>query len=546
MSLANNLLAYWRLNESSGNATDATGGGRTLTNHNTVTYTTGLQANAADFGASNTNKALARTGYTGTDGAMSVSLFVKLQAEIGSGNWWFYVNATESTAMELVYEYNGGTRRLVARRARNSLASAEVVRNITLGTSNWYHIVMTYSGSELTLYINAVAETPVSASGNGTINWSPGGGGTSLGCAIDANNPGTRSAFASVLMDEFAIWQRALTAGEVTQLYNGGVGVSYPFPPEVTTQAVTDIQNTTADGNGTVVNDNGSTITERGIVWSTSPSPVTSSNKIAVSGTTGAFVGDMTGLNSNTFYYVRAYAINAGGTSYGGEVTFTTLNVDQYDISKDYGFTAGDNIIGRINVTGTTGSVTVKLGSTGAQTVISAGAGNATFQGVYGGINGLIVTRSADFNGTIDNIFHVVAPPGTSVNWDQNVVTIVAAIDSEVTFKRIEDDAFNSFLFYRYLDLLFKDLDGYVTVTIRSEREDNTTSKVKTFSVGNTGLGEVSPFQKKRISFLSKNQAIIITLSNASIGETFSIAKFLLTGYKLPQRMFSPGKINSV
>lgn len=546
MSLANNLLAYWKLDESSGNATDASGNGRTLTNHNTVAYTTALRANGADFGAANTNKALARTGYVGTDGAMSVSLWVKLNAEIASGSWGLFVNATESTSLELYYEYNGGTRRLVARRARNFLANADINKTITLGTANWYHVVITYDGSQMVLYVNAAGETPLSTSGNGSSNWSPGGGGTSLGCVIDANNPGTRSAFASVLMDETALWQRALTGAEITQLYNSGLGTSYPFPPDVSTQAVSNIQNTSADGNGTVASDNGSTITERGICWSTSPNPTTSSSKVTVAGTTGVFLGGITSLTSSTLYYVRAYAINAAGTTYGAQVSFTTLGVGAYDISKNYGFTAGEYILGRITVTGTVGTVTVKLGTTGATTVINAGAGNATFAGLYSGINGIIITRSIDFNGTIDSLYHVVAPPGTVVNWNQNVTTLVSPIDSEVTFRRIESDVFNSFRFYRYLDLLFKDLDGYVTVTVKSEREDNTTTATRTFSVGNPGSGEVSPFQKKRISFLFKNQAVIIKLRNASLNETFSIALFVLIGHERPLRMFSPGKINSM
>jgi hypothetical protein len=125
-------------------------------------------------------------------------------------------------------------------------------------------------------------------------------------------------------------------------------------------------------------------------------------------------------------------------------------------------------------------------------------------------------------------------------------VTIITAINASVFFKRIEDDVFNSFRFYRFLDLLFKDLDGFVTVTVRDEREDITTEREKTFSVGNTSSGTVSPFQKKRVSFLVKNQAIIIGLSNGNIGETFSIAQFLLTGHKRTPKMFAPNKIQSM
>lgn len=60
---------------------------------------------------------------------------------------------------------------------------------------------------------------------------------------------------------------------------------------------------------------NDATVTERGIVWSTSPAPTTLNNK--VSGGTGInFTVPVTGLPSGTKVYYRGYAINASGTSY--------------------------------------------------------------------------------------------------------------------------------------------------------------------------------------------------------------------------------------
>lgn len=97
-----------------------------------------------------------------------------------------------------------------------------------------------------------------------------------------------------------------------------------PEAPTVTTQAVSNIQTTTATGNGDVTNDGGETITERGVCWKTSTGPTTSDDKATSSGTTGAFTASMTDLTPDTLYYVRAYAINSVGTSYGNEVTFIT------------------------------------------------------------------------------------------------------------------------------------------------------------------------------------------------------------------------------
>jgi len=93
----------------------------------------------------------------------------------------------------------------------------------------------------------------------------------------------------------------------------------------VTTQAVTNAFGTTATGNGNVTDTGGHTITERGVCYKTSPGPTTAdSTSHDHTDASGAFTMSITGLSSNTKYYLRAYAINASGTAYGDEVTFTT------------------------------------------------------------------------------------------------------------------------------------------------------------------------------------------------------------------------------
>ncbi len=92
--------------------------------------------------------------------------------------------------------------------------------------------------------------------------------------------------------------------------------------PAVATNDVTAITPATAQGNGIVVAANGSGITERGFVWSTSANPTTSDNKVTASGTTGGYNASLTGLSDGTLYHVRAYATNGNGTTYGADVTF--------------------------------------------------------------------------------------------------------------------------------------------------------------------------------------------------------------------------------
>ncbi|MFZ4561262.1 MAG: hypothetical protein ACOYOD_13790, partial [Saprospiraceae bacterium] len=80
----------------------------------------------------------------------------------------------------------------------------------------------------------------------------------------------------------------------------------------------------TIQGGGSVTEAGGSPVTERGLAYATSPNPTVSNGKSAAGSGLGSFTATITGLNSNTTYYIRAYATNSSGTGYGNELSFTT------------------------------------------------------------------------------------------------------------------------------------------------------------------------------------------------------------------------------
>ena len=129
-----------------------------------------------------------------------------------------------------------------------------------------------------------------------------------------------------------------LTAGTtyyVNAYVINGVGTSYgtetsfttPSLASISTTNIGSITPTSAIGGGNIILDGGSAVTERGIVYGTSANPTTANTKL-IDGTSGSgsFVSALTGLIPNTTYHIRAYAINGVGTSYGSNVTFTTIN----------------------------------------------------------------------------------------------------------------------------------------------------------------------------------------------------------------------------
>ncbi len=113
------------------------------------------------------------------------------------------------------------------------------------------------------------------------------------------------------------------------------VGGTVPTPT-VTTAAVTNVTATGATSGGDVTAAGTSTVTARGIVWSTSPNPTTAVTTKTTDGSgTGAFTSTITGLAAATTYYVRAYATNSSGTAYGDQKTFTTPNPGGLNITVE-------------------------------------------------------------------------------------------------------------------------------------------------------------------------------------------------------------------
>lgn len=94
--------------------------------------------------------------------------------------------------------------------------------------------------------------------------------------------------------------------------------------PTLTTDTISSITETTAISGGNITSDGDSPVTARGVCWSTSQNPTIANNKTTDGTGTGAFTSNITGLTSNTTYYVRAYATNNVSTAYGEEISFTT------------------------------------------------------------------------------------------------------------------------------------------------------------------------------------------------------------------------------
>lgn len=95
--------------------------------------------------------------------------------------------------------------------------------------------------------------------------------------------------------------------------------------PTVETVAASNITMTSASVECNVTNDGGSFVTERGICYSRFENP-SLSDSVRYAGTgIGRYTCEMTNLTNATTYYIRAFATNSEGTSFGDVITIRTI-----------------------------------------------------------------------------------------------------------------------------------------------------------------------------------------------------------------------------
>jgi hypothetical protein len=96
--------------------------------------------------------------------------------------------------------------------------------------------------------------------------------------------------------------------------------------PSVSTTIPSSITSNSALCGGNVSFEGESPVTQRGVVWSNSPNPTLSDNFTSNGTGSGMFSSSITGLSASTKYYIRAYATNSFGTSFGNQIEIQTMD----------------------------------------------------------------------------------------------------------------------------------------------------------------------------------------------------------------------------
>jgi hypothetical protein len=214
-TLLTSLEEYYKLDElsSSGQATDAIGNN----NSSSVSATNGSAGRIGTSYLFNGNSNMVTFGdhsnwTINTTTNLSISAWINFTANT-SGTWGNLFGTAAYWSFTLK-KISSGNYQLGW--WAGSALSASSTFSVTFGT--WYHVVMTKSGSsEVKIYLNSTLLSTVTPSD------------------LDENPPANyiggdeNGEYFNGKIDELGIWKRVLTSAEVTQLYNSGTGLSYPF-----------------------------------------------------------------------------------------------------------------------------------------------------------------------------------------------------------------------------------------------------------------------------------------------------------------------------
>ncbi|MDA3906001.1 MAG: fibrobacter succinogenes major paralogous domain-containing protein [Bacteroidales bacterium] len=148
---------------------------------------------------------------------------------------------------------------------------------------------------------------------------------SNIGMTSDGAGIGIFTSNITNLSEGSTYYVKAYATNSIGTAYGSQATFTTLAVPVLTTATISAINSTSASGGGNISSDGGASVTARGVCWNTTGNPTISNSKTTDGTGTGVFTSNMTGLENNTIYYVRAYATNAVGTSYGNEVSFPLI-----------------------------------------------------------------------------------------------------------------------------------------------------------------------------------------------------------------------------
>lgn len=215
MALTDNLVAYWKADESSWNYADSI-----WSNTGTPTGTSYVAwkiNNGISFSWGTSFVTLANYLWTLWDNAYTLSMWVKPTT----------LDTTNGDV--LLWPWDRNQQHIISSTWKLTLTTydwtvSNVIGNTTLTNGNWYHVVFQRtSGTAGKVYLNGSDDTSVTAAMRNPA-WT-----LAQAFRLWSRQDATSANF-NWLEDEIGIWSRALSWSEISQLYNWWSWLQYPFP----------------------------------------------------------------------------------------------------------------------------------------------------------------------------------------------------------------------------------------------------------------------------------------------------------------------------
>lgn len=224
-SLLTGLMAYWKLDETSGTRADSSGNGNSIAVAGTPGSASGKIGNAATFAADGSRLVKAGTTFQFAAADFTISAWINPNSLVGGDQWgkgvmrslsgdaigdWM-IGVQADGDVQCAHWKSAGA---------DTTGSHQTSATGLVSTSTWTHVVFRRSSGTYTIWTNGTSRafTNVStASGWGNVGFEMGRifGGATYGW--------------NGLIDEAGVWNRGISDSEIAALYNGGTGVTYPF-----------------------------------------------------------------------------------------------------------------------------------------------------------------------------------------------------------------------------------------------------------------------------------------------------------------------------
>ena len=361
------LVAHWKFDEGSGTvAGDSSGNGNTGTLTNGPTWITGQIGSALNFDGVND------WVNAGAGASLNPSSAITISAWVKTNNNTAFQKIVSRQTSKYALGLDGSSRTFLLQ-LKTGVTSA--IFGSTIPANNtWYHVVGTWDGANMNLYVNGVSDaTPVAKTGTMAAD--------SAVTEIGSRGGGTQH-FWNGSIDDLRIYDRALSASEVQSLYSAGIGT----PPPLFDFALSN------SGNVSVVQ--GQSVSDT--IIATLISSSTQNTNFSVSGlpqnATGTFSQTSCSPTCSTTLTISTLATTPVGnytitvTAVGGSVTRTTSFTLTVNAAPVFDFSLTNS--GNISVTqGQSGQNTITA------TLVSAPTQNTSFS-----VSGLPSNTAATFS----------------------------------------------------------------------------------------------------------------------------------------------------